>query len=171
MKLKKTRSLILALIPLCFFPLLLHHSPSLAKCPEIIEGFKLRDLKGNSATLSCKSYEVIIINFWATWCPPCRAEIPELRQIYKEYKSRGVEIAGIALQVITPKEIRSFVKSNKINYPIFLGEAKDLNAQNSIISIPVTFIIDNQGKTYRKLIGYHTKDELEQMIKELLMKR
>ena len=68
-----------------------------AKCPDTVDGLTLLDLNGKPAKLSCASHKLLILNFWTTWCAPCRVEIPHLVEIYQEYKSLGVEIVGISL--------------------------------------------------------------------------
>lgn len=130
--------------------------------------FTLLDMKGNEVTLSDFKGKVIILDFWATWCPPCRAEIPHFIELYNEYKEKGLEVIGIALDQGGKKAITSFIEENKVNYTILLGERDVSDSYGGIRSIPTTFIIDREGKIREKYIGYRDKEVFEEAIKGLL---
>jgi thiol-disulfide isomerase/thioredoxin len=164
-KMKSHKYILFALV---FFPLLLGGLE--ARCPEVVEGFTLFDLSGSPAKVSCSTHKVLIINFWASWCVPCRVEIPQLIELYQEFKSRGVEVIGVSLDSMRPQSLRPFVRSLNITYPVYLGRAEDLLSRMAVMAIPSTLVIDSKGKVYRKLVGYHSKDEMLAVIRELLKK-
>ena len=139
-----------------------------AQCPEAVNGMALFDLRGKPAKLPCSSHKVLIINLWATWCAPCRVEIPILGELYRELKPRGVEVVGISLDSMKPESLEPMVASLKIPYPVYIGSAEEILSKMAVMAVPATFIINSRGKIYRTLIGYHSKDELLAPIKELL---
>jgi len=109
---------------------------------------KLSDYKG----------KVVILDFWATWCPPCRKGIPDLVELKKEFKNKGVEIIGISLDALThggqtQKDVVPFMKSNSINYPIVNGNDKVIMDFGGIQSIPTSFVIDKDGYIISSYIG------------------
>lgn len=134
------------------------------KAPDV--SFKTAD--GKTLDLSKLSGKVVIVNFWATWCGPCRKEIPDFIEFYKEYKGKGVEMIGVSLDrdgwgVVTP-----FVKKNKINYPIVVGDGEVAAKFSNFNAIPTTFIIDKNGNIVDEHTGVMTKKALEAKIKPLL---
>jgi thiol-disulfide isomerase/thioredoxin len=109
---------------------------------------KLSDYKG----------KVVILDFWATWCPPCRKGIPDLVELKNEFKNKGVEIIGISLDALThggqtQKDVVPFMKSNSINYPIVKGTDKVIMDFGGINSIPTSFVIDKEGYIISSYIG------------------
>jgi len=129
--------------------------------------FTLRDLKGNEISLSDYRDKIVILNFWTTWCKPCRIEIPGFVEIYEEYKDKGMEILGISLDRAGSKQILKFVEENKMSYPVLLG-TKEIAMDYEIQVIPITFIIDKKGKTRHKHIGYMDKSVLRRYFLELV---
>jgi len=129
--------------------------------------FTLRDLKGNEISLSDYRGKIVILNFWTTWCKPCRVEIPGFVEIYEEYKNKGMEILGISLDRAGSEQILKFVEENKISYPVLLG-TKKIATDYEIQVIPITYIIDKKGKTRHKHIGYMDKNVLIRYFLELV---
>ncbi len=128
--------------------------------------FTLTDLSGKSISLADYKGKVLFLNFWATWCPPCRAEIPDFIEVYGQNKSKGFEIVGISLDTSGKDAVAAFVEKYKINYPIVLESRK---ATEKIIAdyepgeyVPTTIVIDKQGRIRDKYVG--------QMDKQLLLK-
>jgi len=119
----------------------------------IAPDFTLQDINGNEVTLSDFKGKVVILNFWATWCPPCRKEIPVFIELYKKYKDEGLVIIGISLDREGKKVLIPFVKKFGINYPVLIGTQKVVDAYGGIRGIPTTFIIDKKGKIRKKHIG------------------
>ena len=113
---------------------------------------------------------VTVINFWATWCVPCKAEIPMFNQFDRDYKARGLEVVGIALDEEGAAKVRPFVKDNPMSYTVAIGDKQTAAAFNVDDSqLPVTLIADKQGRIrYRHLGLPKSKDEFESKITELL---
>ena len=110
---------------------------------------------------------VVIINFWATWCPPCSAEIPHLIKLQHKYRKKGLQIMGISLDsdisLISP-----FIKEKGINYPIILGETLNQKGLGDVTSIPTTFILDRNHTIVRKVLGYQSLEFFEDVLQPLL---
>jgi cytochrome c biogenesis protein CcmG/thiol:disulfide interchange protein DsbE len=128
--------------------------------------FTLPDINDNKLSLSKFKGKIVILNFWATWCPPCKKEIPELNKIYAEYKDKGIEIIGITLD--KPEKVKEFMEKQNIDYPVVIGSREISKDYGNIVSIPTLFIIDKQGRIYKKNIGFKGGDALEKDLKELL---
>lgn len=135
---------------------------------ETAPGWSLPDLNGKMVKLSDFKGKVVVLNFWATYCPPCIAEIPDFIEVQKEFRGQPVAIIGVSLDSVQPSEVAAFVKKQDINYTILIGteEVGDKYSPNSII--PVTFIIKPDGKVADKQEGAVSKAYLESHIKELL---
>jgi len=118
------------------------------------EVLKLSDLKG----------KVVLVDFWATWCAPCRKGIPDLVELKKEFKDKGVEIVGISVDAltrggVTAADVIPFMETYKINYPIVRGDQLVINAFGGIQSIPTSFLIDKEGRVivkYEQLVSKET---------------
>jgi thiol-disulfide isomerase/thioredoxin len=131
--------------------------------------FTLKDLSGNNVSLSDYRGKVVFLDFWATWCPPCRMSIPEVEQMYEEYKEND-NIVMLGINMAEDKnEVEKFIEKNKISYKVLLGDAKTAN-QFAIRGIPAFFIIDQNGNIYNKFVGFTPglKADWQKSIKELL---
>lgn len=135
-----------------------------------IEDFSLLDVNGEQRYLSEWQGKVIVINFWATWCPPCREEIPAFIELQQQYASEGLQFIGIALQ--QAKEVRDFIEEFNVNYPSLVGEDGVIKAAkklgNDIGALPYTVIIDSNGVISFTRRGPLSKSEAESVIKTLL---
>jgi thiol-disulfide isomerase/thioredoxin len=129
--------------------------------------FSLKTAKGTSFQLSKLKGKVVLVNFWATWCGPCREEIPGFLELYSKYKSQGLEIVGISLDENGWEDINPFVQKFKITYPIVLGNEKVAKDYGDIYGLPTSFVVDKKGFIVDKHIGYLTKELLEEKIKDL----
>jgi cytochrome c biogenesis protein CcmG/thiol:disulfide interchange protein DsbE len=130
--------------------------------------FTLQDLNGNSVSLADFRGKVVILDFWATWCPPCIKEIPDFIELYKKYEDKGFAMVGISLDQAGISVVKSFAQKFQINYPILMADGKVDKAYGGITSIPTTFVIDSAGNIRQKYIGYRDKDVFENDIKALL---
>jgi len=128
--------------------------------------FTLTDLDGKSVSLGEFRGKVVVLDFWATWCPPCRREIPDFIDLQKEYGSRGVQIVGIALD--EPDKVEAFARQNGMNYPVLLGSDEISMRYGGIEGIPTTFIIDKSGKIVNRFEGFRPRQVFETEIKKLL---
>jgi peroxiredoxin len=128
--------------------------------------FALTDLQGNALTLASFKGKVLLLNFWATWCPPCRAEIPDFVEAYKDHKAEGLEILGISVDKLPTEKLKAFVDNAKINYPVVLAPAKLLGDYQPGNYIPVTIFIDKKGVIRFRQVGQVDKDTLVRLFKE-----
>lgn len=139
------------------------------KHPERQEArdFTLPDLKGENWTLSSLKGKVIILDFWATWCAPCRIEIPYLIELYNKYRDDGLIVCGVGID--RKPAIASFSREYGINYPILIG-TQQIARQWGIRAIPTTYILDKDGRIAFKHMGFRPGMEIkfEEEIKELL---
>jgi thiol-disulfide isomerase/thioredoxin len=130
--------------------------------------FALKDLKGRVARLADYKGKVLLINFWATWCAPCRAEMPDLAKLQKEYERRGLQIIGIAHPPFKGQTVRRMAKQLKVNYPILLG-TPGVSAEYGVSDVlPVTFVVDRDGKIRARILGILEAEEFEQSVEPLL---
>ena len=128
----------------------------------------LKDLRGRTVRLSDYRGKVVLLNFWATWCPPCRAEMPDLVKMQREYKSRGLQIIGITYPPETVGEVRRFTKKLRINYPVALGTKETKALFDEGETLPLTIIIGREGNVLDRVEGILLPEEFEQKIKPLL---
>jgi len=149
----------------CFlFNLHLSAFQSKEKAPN----FSLKTKDGKTLTLSKLKGKVVVVNFWATWCGPCRAEIPGFREVYEKYKPKGLEIIGISLDENGWEDVTPFVSRYNVNYPIVVGNQKVADSYGDLSAIPVSFVIDKRGYIVDRHLGLLSKEQLENMIKDLL---
>ena len=103
-------------------------------------------LAGDTTSLAAQKGRVVLLNIWATWCHPCRAEIPELRAIHDRYRARGLQLVGVSVDADgADDDIRQFMRDFQMTYPIWRDPAERISAQFLVIGVPATFLIDKQG--------------------------
>ncbi len=132
--------------------------------------FVLQDLDGHTVRLSDYRGKVVLINFWATWCPPCRAEMPDLVRLQREHGKEGLRIIGITYPPENKTRVRRFAKSLKVNYPIILGTRQTKARFSSDETLPLTVVINREGKVSDIISGILLREEFDEKIKPLLMK-
>jgi cytochrome c biogenesis protein CcmG/thiol:disulfide interchange protein DsbE len=109
-------------------------------------GYRAVSLSGDSVSLADQSGKVVLLNVWATWCHPCRDEIPELRAIHGKYEKRGLELIGVSVDADGADEnIRAFMKEFEMTYPVWLDPAERISTQLLVVGVPATFLIDRKG--------------------------
>ena len=128
----------------------------------------LRDIKGRTFRLTDHKGKVVLINFWATWCPPCRAEIPELIKLQRRYRSSGLQIVGITYPPEKLSAVRAFSKRLKINYPLALGTRATKLLFTRSDTLPLTIVIDRTGKIVEIIEGILLPEEFENTVEPLL---
>ncbi len=136
--------------------------------PEKAPDFALKNAKDEMVTLRSLAGKIVVINFWATWCGPCRAEIPGFLEVYDEYKSKGLEIVGISLDSDGWESVKPFVNKYGITYPVVLGDMKTIRNYGGITAIPTTFIVDRKGNVAVRHVGYMSKSDFLRQVKQLL---
>ena len=131
--------------------------------------FTLTDLDGNDIDLSAYKGKVILLDFWATWCGPCKVEIPYFIEFYTKYRAQGLEVLGFDVDDPLPV-LKQYVEEMKMNYPVLIGEGRDdvLEAFGPMIGLPTTVIIDRDGKVCATHTGLTLKATFEEAIKALL---
>jgi len=131
-------------------------------------GYELADLTGKMVSSSEFAGKVVILDFWATWCPPCREEIPHLVKLQSDYQGKGLVIVGLSLDAEGASVVAPFAQEHAINYPMLIGNDEVAKAYGGVNSIPTTFVIDRQGKIVKRFIGYTPPEVFEETIAPLL---
>lgn len=130
--------------------------------------FELKTLDGKTMKLSELRGKKVIINFWATWCPPCRAEMPEMQKFHEEY---GDEVVIAAVNATTSEKnienVHAFVKDFGLTFPILLDDTNEVNMTYSIVSIPTSFFVDTSGMIQQKFIGAMSYDQMKEWVDDM----
>ena len=134
------------------------------KAPDL----SLKDTNGRTFQLADLRSKVVLLNFWATWCAPCRTEIPDLVKKQREYRRKGLRVIGITYPPQKLAEVRRFVQKLKINYPTVLGLKETKRAFTSSETLPLTVIIDRDGTIRGIVEGIMYSDEFDKQVKFLL---
>lgn len=131
--------------------------------------FKLADMNGDEVDLASFRGKVILLNFWATWCGPCKIEIPAFVELQEEFGDRGFQVLGLSVDD-TPERIRPFAEEFAVNYPMLVGLGRDdfQEAYGPIWGLPVSFWIDRRGTLCKTHMGIASKDEFEHALRALL---
>lgn len=147
-------------------------APQPVKAPvaksAVAPDFALKDHDGNVVKLSDYKGKVVILDFWATWCGPCKMEIPGFIKLQQKYADKGVTIIGISLDQPGWQVVKPFMDEYGINYPIVLGDRNVVMAYGGITGIPTTFIINQNGEVVDKVVGYRPDSYFENAIKQLI---
>ena len=131
-------------------------------------GYELADLTGKAVSSKEFAGKVVILDFWATWCPPCREEIPHFVQLQSKYRDQGLVIVGLALDAGGAKDVAPFAEEHNVNYPILIGNDDVAKSYGGVNAIPTTFVIDRQGKIVKRFVGFTPPEVFEQTIAPLL---
>ncbi|HVQ36639.1 MAG TPA: TlpA disulfide reductase family protein [Pyrinomonadaceae bacterium] len=129
---------------------------------------KLTDINGRQIRLSDYRGKVVLLNFWATWCPPCRTEIPDLIKLQHEYRSRDLRVVGVTYPPQRLAEVKRFVRKAKVNYPVGLGTRQTKLMFAASETLPMTIVIGKDGKIAEVIEGILLSEEFEQKIRPLL---
>jgi len=130
--------------------------------------FELADVSGKKVHLSDFKGKVVILDFWATWCGPCRMEIPEFVKLQDKYRDKGLAIVGLSLDSDGESAVRPFATKHDINYTMLLATDDTARLYGGVVGIPTTFILDRQGRIVKKFIGVMPSETFEQAIQPLL---
>jgi peroxiredoxin len=133
--------------------------------------FVVNDMDGQKVNLASFKGKVIVLDFWATWCPPCKAEIPGFVELQQAYGDKGLQFVGVSVDADdTPALLKAFATEHKMNYPVLVGGDRDdvQDAYGPMWSIPTTFVIARDGRICRKNAGLVGKQQYELDIQHLL---
>lgn len=130
--------------------------------------FLIYDLENRPIRLSDFKGKLLLLNFWATWCPPCVEEIPHLEKLFQNYSKRGLVVLGISLDEVDNITVQTFVKKNEMTYPVAMSQKKLEKDFGGIRAIPTSFLIDRNGKIIKKWVGYRDYNFFEFLMKEHL---
>ena len=135
---------------------------------EMMPAFQLKDVDGVEFDSSQLKGKVVIIDFWATWCPPCRMEVPHFQALHEQYGDKGLAMVGISLDSEGAYTVKPFMANNKVTYTMLIGDQNIANEYGGIRAIPTTFVVDRSGKVVKKYTGYRDQSVFEDDIKALL---
>jgi thiol-disulfide isomerase/thioredoxin len=142
--------------------------------------FSLKDMKGASVTMAQQAGKVVLINFWATWCGPCKAEMPILMKLQKEHGSAGLVVLGVSMDEEGPSVIAPWLQKTKfvmdgaqapINFPILVGTPQMATAYGEIEALPATFIVDRKGKIVERIDGPVEFKDMDRTVRPLLAQK
>jgi thiol-disulfide isomerase/thioredoxin len=136
--------------------------------PREAPDFSLESLDGKSMRLSDLRGKAVLLNFWATWCGPCKIEMPWFVELQNEYGSQGLQIVGVAMDDSSTEDIAKFAKDMGVNYPVLLGKEAVGDAYGGVPALPESFFISRDGKIVDKIIGLRGKADIEDAIKKAL---
>lgn len=132
----------------------------LLKDPAQLADFAITDLDGRTISSADLRGKVVLVNFWATWCPPCRAEIPDLIKLQEKYRDKLV-VVGISEDEVGPDEVKAFVTQQKMNYPVAMTTPALAKIFRGVSALPTTFVIDRDGKLQQRHVGMLNAEQTE----------
>ena len=152
--------------------LLLSHCAKEEKGPALAPEFSLMTLTGEEMSLAKNKGKILLIDFWATWCGPCRESIPHLVYLHKTYREQGLEVVGLSMDKGDPKAVDHFSKSLDIPYPIAIAPEEIARAYG-VNGLPTTVLIDREGKIREKIVGFNTAiaKKIESRVVELISEK
>jgi thiol-disulfide isomerase/thioredoxin len=138
-----------------------------ASNPQPAPPFLVNDLDGNPVSTAEWHGKIVLLNFWATWCPPCREEIPELIELADRYKDR-LQIVGVSMDDSSPEVVKQFAKSMGMNYPIVMGSRELVSEYGGVPALPTSFVINKDSRIVQKHVGLYPTEVYEGEIRALL---
>src|SRR5438094_8956212 len=135
---------------------------------QVAPDFTLESLDGKPVSLSDFRGKAVLVNFWATWCQPCKIEMPWFEEMQQQYGPNGFQVLGIAMDDASKEDIAKFAKEMGVNYPILIGKEAVGDAYGGVSFMPQTFFIGRDGKVVDKILGLKGKGEIEDAIKKAL---
>ena len=130
--------------------------------------FRVTTLEGAPVTSDSLRGKVVLLNFWATWCPPCRVEMPGFQDVYDEHRGDGFVVLGVSTDRAGRDPVREFLQENGITYPVAMANGEIVNAYGGARVLPTSFLIDREGRIRHEVRGYFTEVALRQAVRRLL---
>src|SRR5215475_3911815 len=144
------------------------HAPSFLGYGTPAPNFTLQTLDGKNLSLSDLRGKAVLVNFWATWCGPCKIETPWLVEMQKQYGSQGLQVVGVAMDDSGKDEISNFAKEMGMNYPVLLGKEAVGDAYGGVPALPESFFVGRDGKIVDRIIGLRDRQDIEDSVKKAL---
>jgi thiol-disulfide isomerase/thioredoxin len=135
---------------------------------QMAPDFDLQSLEGKNVKLSDFRGQAVLLNFWATWCGPCKIEMPWFVELQQEYGPQGFQIVGVAMDDASNEDIAKFVREMGVNYPILLGKEAVGQSYGGVNVLPTTFFVDREGKLVAREFGLHSRSVFVDHIKQAL---
>ena len=135
---------------------------------QVAPDFTLQSLDNKTVHLSDFRGKAVLLNFWATWCQPCKIEMPWFAELQRQYAGEGLQVVGIAMDDASPENIEKFAKDLGVNYPVLVGKEEVGTAYGGVQFLPATFYIGRDGKVVDKVFGLKGRGEIESNIKKAL---
>ncbi|QPJ64170.1 MAG: TlpA family protein disulfide reductase [Candidatus Nitrohelix vancouverensis] len=120
--------------------------------------FSLNSLDGRTISLEQYRGKYLLINFWATWCGPCRMEMPSLERLHQRFKNKGFEVLAISNDMFGARVVKPYIEANKLSFTVLLDQKMTVSSQYGVVSLPTTYLIDPQGKIIGALYGAENWD-------------
>jgi cytochrome c biogenesis protein CcmG, thiol:disulfide interchange protein DsbE len=130
--------------------------------------FAVTTLDGRSMALDDLRGQVVLLNFWATWCPPCRVEMPGFQAVYDKHRERGFTIVGVSTDLRGQDHVREFLEERSITYPIAMATASVVRDYGGASALPTSFLIDRRGNIRHHVRGYFAETTLNAAVERLL---
>jgi thiol-disulfide isomerase/thioredoxin len=135
--------------------------------PTDAPAFSVRGLDGKTIRSSTLRGRPVVLDFWATWCGPCRASLPHLNLVHQRYQSNGLFVLGLSVDDSDPAAVRRFAQGLGVRFPLAMADEKVLDEYGPIRSIPTTFFISRDGRIVRRVVGYLDQETIEAYVREL----
>jgi peroxiredoxin len=135
---------------------------------ERVRGNAITTLDGSSYTMEDLKGRVVLVNVWATWCPPCVIEMPGFQRVYDDYRDRGFLVLGVSRDQGDPARVRAFLEEKKITYPVAMAADADLGGLTDVTTLPTSFLIDREGRVRHTVEGLFVGPTLRLAVRRLL---